>query len=285
MPALTAGAEAGVAVRRSAVPCSADAHRSHGHAIPHGVRLGLRIRLMTKPLTYTLALFLVVGTAVACGDDDDGAADGKGGSSGSSGSGGKGGKGGSSGVSGSSGSSGSAGTSGTGGRGGTAGQGGTSGTAGEGGAPDGGVGPGGAGGAGAEGGTGPEECNDVVNAAPPIPETQMTGTVPTPMGGTLVPGTYRMTGWEVYPPETADPTRMRSITGRFGADNTLDVVGAEGAQTQRFSGTWATASVVLTLTPTCPQVGMADVTAYTATSTTLRIVRVNQSRVEVFTRQ
>ena len=239
---------------------------------------------MTKSLTYSLALFLAVGTAVACGDDDDGAGDGggKGGSSGSSGSSGKGG---SSGASGSSGKGGSSGASGTGGKGGTAGQGGTSGTAGEGGAPDGGVGPGGAGGAGAEGGAGTEECSDLVNTATPIPETQMTGTVPAPMGGTLVPGTYRMTAWEVYPPETVDTNRMRAITGRFNADNALDVVGAEGAQTQRFSGTWATAGVVLTLTPTCPQVGMADVTAYTATSTTLRIVRVNQSRVEVFTRQ
>jgi hypothetical protein len=133
-----------------------------------------------------------------------------------------------------------------------------------------------------------KSCNELAVLGSMVPETQQTGTMPVPAGGTLEQGTYVLTGWDVYSPGTADTTFMRTITIEVTASG-IDVVGNEttGNIFPR-SMSYATAGSVITLTPTCPVAGTPDVTAYTATQgagATFRIIRAAQNRVETFTKQ
>jgi hypothetical protein len=247
-----------------------------------------KTRVISRPLTYALAISLAVGSAVACGDDEEGAGGGKGGSSGSAGKGGSSGTGTGGKATGGSSGTGTGGKS-TGGGPGTGGTaaGGTSGTSGTGGAGD--EGGAGAGGQGGEGGR-PEGCNNLGPAmGPSVGETQRSGSVPTATGGPIDNGTYFLTGWDVYPPETADAGNHRTITLVI-TNGHAELVGVEDAgQIPRLSVDVETSGPSITLTHTCPD-STVDMTHYTATQgagAQFRVVRAEsgRSRVEIYTKQ
>ena len=157
------------------------------------------------------------------------------------------------------------------GRGGT-----TNGGAGSGGTMNGGAGSGGRGGQGGESG---QPCGTVPNGATPVSETQRTGPMPAPMGGTLADGTYHLTAWNVYSPATADAD-LHSATLRI-ASGVFEVV-VDG--TARQSGSVSTAGVILTLVPSCPT-ATPIMKPFSANATTLSLSTVSENRVEAFTRQ
>ncbi len=239
--------------------------------------------MISSSWSYSFALLLAVGTAVACGDDEEPGDGGNGGTSGSSGSSGKGGTAGQSGSSGAAGKGGTAGqggSAGSAGKGGTAGQGGTSGAAGDGGegGVEGGAGPGGMGG---EGGQGPVMCGDVTLLGATISETVGSGSEPAPMGGTIQDGTYVQVSREIFSPAT--PNSSTYSTTIFVNGNNFEVVGQSNA---RQSGTFSTASGILTFNSTCPAPGGSTQKPYsfltTGGPTRLVLFTPADHRVETF---
>jgi hypothetical protein len=243
--------------------------------------------IASRSLTYTLALCFALGTAVACGDDEEGADGGKGGSSGSAGKGGSAGTGtggkATGGTSGASGSSATGGKGGTPSTGGTTATGGTSGTSGAGGAggDEGGAGPGGQGG---EGGAVVEQCGTVALGTPAINESAGSGTKPDPAGGTIQDGTYVMTAWRVYAPSSPHTETTHQTTIRFSG-NRMQVV---AAPEQRQSGTYTTSDTFVTFSLNCPNASQPPIVKpYTATSSggPSKVFIFTDNRVEEFTRQ
>ncbi len=111
-------------------------------------------------------------------------------------------------------------------------------------------------------------CNSL-----PVPagvrEMMQPGSIPAAAGGTIVPGHYVLTAWNVYAPDSALPaTRVTAV--RFNSDSTF--VSYDGGM--RFGGTWSTSGTQLTLNVTCPGTVMASF-GYTATATTLTLFDTN----------
>jgi hypothetical protein len=117
-------------------------------------------------------------------------------------------------------------------------------------------------------------CHDVQRAGPDVSEVRVAANPPPPGGGTVVPGTYFLTGWETYAgaDSTAGPTGevRRStlvISGdvlRFATrdvEEALDLpVSAERFQTK---------TLEIDSVETCPLAGRPFTRGFTATPTTL----------------
>lgn len=128
-----------------------------------------------------------------------------------------------------------------------------------------------------------EVCNDVVAPAAPVSEMLVEGEMPEAMGGTVAEGLYHLTSWSVYAGGDVSET-VRSIAVEL-SDGEMRVAGLSDGQERRFNADYATNGTSLTLTPKCPQAGQVDETFYTATETAFWIVRPDQSRIEMFTKQ
>ena len=66
-------------------------------------------------------------------------------------------------------------------------------------------------------GTGGAGCSSVVNRGETITQVQGTGTLPVPLGGTILDGTYVLTKNEAYPPVT--------VSVPFHSSQTLEITG------------------------------------------------------------
>ena len=220
--------------------------------------------------------------AYGCGGSGGGGTGGEatGGSSGGkggAGTGGAGGKGGSAGTSGAAGASGSAGTNGAAGASGAAGTSGGAGTTGNAGASgsagatgsagNSGVGGGSAGAGGsADGGamcgddTGSdrgESCNVAAANGPCVTPMLVTGTVPTPTGGTILPGTYNLVTDLYYGPLDANfsqkDLRQTLVFSNVTLSSlTLDQVATSGTATNRSHGTVGFSGTTVNYVPSCP---------------------------------
>jgi predicted dienelactone hydrolase len=109
-------------------------------------------------------------------------------------------------------------------------------------------------------------CNSVVNDAPVVSPTLITGALPVGMGGPIVEGTYFLTKYET---NTSIPTTLMLRVTVVIAGSTLQVVQEfSGGAPTRTTFTMATSGNQITLTPTCRS-GPPDTsptwTSYTAT--------------------
>jgi hypothetical protein len=130
----------------------------------------------------------------------------------------------------------------------------------------------------------PARCSDIVLAGETIPQVQGTGPLPTPMGGTVVDGTYVLTKDEAFAPQTADPLAERRETIEIAGSamrivyvSNVSPLGVNGLANLTTSGTQ------LTITWTCAGTG-SYTSGYTATATDLVLISPPGS-VSTFTKQ
>ncbi|RYZ05660.1 MAG: hypothetical protein EOO73_19415 [Myxococcales bacterium] len=149
-----------------------------------------------------------------------------------------------------------------------------------GGQPSGGSAQGGAAGASGSGGTSADnDCGELVNGAAPVVDTQRSGELPAPQGGTVVDGTYALTARNVYPPAKAESEPRSAVLRLTGGR--YELVRSGGF---RETGTFAATTIVLKLSAECPNAGTLS-KPYTASGATLSLVSVSDDVEEVFTRQ
>jgi hypothetical protein len=99
-----------------------------------------------------------------------------------------------------------------------------------------GINLGGAGGAGAEGGAGGSGCSTIENVGQTVTQLQSSGVPPTPMGGTILDGTYVLIKNEAYPPITVDVPDHSSETLQI-AGSTMNVAITSDVYPAGFQGT------------------------------------------------
>jgi hypothetical protein len=183
-------------------------------------------------------------------------------------------------------------SSGGGGTGGTNGSGGAAGSSGNGGATGSGgtLGAGGSGGVAACGdatGTG-HSCSSITAGAtgPCVTPTVSSGTAPTPVGGSVVAGTYNLTASTFYGTlsdgggQNGDFQTDREafiVKNPTATSFTLDQVRVSGSVTETDEGMVAISSTTVTYTPTCPPPGdggnQGGSASFTATSAAFTLIQ------------
>jgi hypothetical protein len=113
-------------------------------------------------------------------------------------------------------------------------------------------------------------CNTIANDAPVVNVTQVAADPPTPMGGTIVNGTYWQTSLEIYTgPDGPTGTTGTSQSTALIEGETVQLVQSPG-QPARRTITLTTADGGFTSSDTCPD-SQSSQGGYTATATTLTI--------------
>src|SRR5262245_55353895 len=141
--------------------------------------------------------------------------------------------------------------------------------------PDSGVmGLGGLGGAGATGGAGGTGCSAIENVGETITQEQASGTLPTPMGGTVLDGTYVLTRSEAYPPVTANPPAHTKETIQI-AGTVMDIAVTSDDFPSGFNAraNFGASGTEMSLLNLCgPGSGSSFMVGYTATATELVLI-------------
>jgi hypothetical protein len=188
------------------------------------------------------------------------------------------------------GSSGGGGPGGSGGSGGNA----TGGTTGSGGTSGGGTSGGGAGGMLAACGTDTsassgDTCNTVVADGPCVTVQVSAAAAPTPAGGTIVAGTYRLTSETFYGAaggnQQDDRRETYVVSGVTALGFTLDQSRTSGTHVERSRGTVVVSGTTVTLTPTCPPPGdggnNGGSAQFTATANTFSLIQAKNGGTDV----
>ncbi len=155
----------------------------------------------------------------------------------------------------------------------------TGGVPGEGGAPMGGLG-------GMGGGESPTagSCDNPPAPSPNvISETQKTGIIDEPAGGTIADGLYYLSEFNIYPSGVADEhvrARLLLIEGNQVTFVNVD----DGGEAMVGAGTYTASSTELQFDVTCPATDSVTV-QYTATSTELWLFDLSEPNVQIYTRQ
>ena len=133
-------------------------------------------------------------------------------------------------------------------------------------------------------GTGGAGCSGIVNRGDTITQVQATGTLPEPLGGTILDGTYLLTKDEAYPPVI--------VSVPFHSSQTLEIAGAlmnvalvsdEFPAGLKGTANLVTSGTVATISWLCGGNGTFD-EGYTATATELVLIA-PQSTVHTYTKQ
>jgi hypothetical protein len=137
-------------------------------------------------------------------------------------------------------------------------------------------------------------CNTLLNSAPEIAETPMTGDAPTPVGGTITDGTYYQTAFLVYNPPTNPTNTLHKLTVKIEGLLFQAVFRDETGAELRTTIELAPSGTALGEQQTCRtnaryMMNMVNVLGYDATPTTFTIHGLlNQPEgdtVQVFTKQ
>jgi hypothetical protein len=107
--------------------------------------------------------------------------------------------------------------------------------------------------AGADGGV--AACNTLQLSGPQIAKTSHAGAAPTMMGGTIALGTYLLTAIDKYNGTQGSNTHRETWAITAGHLEVTTEDSSDGKGVQHNSGSWSTATNMLTLTITCPGAG------------------------------
>jgi hypothetical protein len=144
----------------------------------------------------------------------------------------------------------------------------------------------GAGGMGATGGAGAADCPAIENIGDTITQEQASGAAPTPMGGTVVDGTYVLTRSEAYPPVSANPPGHSKETLRI-AGTVLDLAVSSDDFPTGYTAraTFGASGTEFSVVFLCgPGAGQSFMMGYTATATELILIS-DPGSVETFTKR
>jgi len=129
----------------------------------------------------------------------------------------------------------------------------------------------------------PQPCATLAPSPNTISETQMTTTYPTPMGGSIVDGTYYLSRFEIYPNASADSnTRANRLEIRGGILTSVNRSNNGAAEIK--GGTVLASGTTLSVTITCPTAAVAAV-MYTAAAGELWLFDPSEPNVQVYSRQ
>lgn len=119
-------------------------------------------------------------------------------------------------------------------------------------------------------------CNELANDGPEVtPEFVTAGT--TPMGGTIVEGTYELTSYDFFPDEGATITPAASSYSGvfvFSSGSLQAVTGnivADEERSGHVSAAYAASGTELTLAYSCPDDTIVEQPQFTATESELRL--------------
>jgi len=115
------------------------------------------------------------------------------------------------------------------------------------------------------------DCNSVVNGAPLLQYTLQPGSLPVAHGGSIAPGLYFLTEYNVYANSTAPQVTFR-WTLLVATSDIQSVFDIESSPTSRESFSFATSGTTLAYEITCPPASKESF-EYTATATELRLYR------------
>jgi len=135
-------------------------------------------------------------------------------------------------------------------------------------------------------------CSNVTQLGQPVKTQHSNQTMPTPAGGTIVPGTYTRTAETIYDGTTGTGSDIDRETWRLTAGASTDSFKLEAAYQENDtapvigSGTFAISGGKPTMTITCPA-GMAPQNwdGYTASATELKLFHNGNKRVRTFAKQ
>jgi hypothetical protein len=137
-------------------------------------------------------------------------------------------------------------------------------------------------GSGGSNGSGGAGCAPTVSVGEIITEVAASGTLPTPLGGTIIDGTYVLTKYEAYPPLSA--TNHTGATFEIaGAMLNLALVSDEFPAGLKGMATLKTTGMQLTITWLCGGSGTFG-QWYTATDTELALIA-SPGVVQTFTKR
>jgi hypothetical protein len=117
-------------------------------------------------------------------------------------------------------------------------------------------------------------CIALVNEAPLVQQMNVAGDPPTPMGGTVVDGTYFITAASVYGSDAGvGPTgnNFQNMSVVSGGGTLYALVAGVGNGASMSNGTIATSGANITLTQTCPSNDVLAFNRFDATGTTLTV--------------
>jgi hypothetical protein len=129
----------------------------------------------------------------------------------------------------------------------------------------------------------PASCTPIANVGTSVTKASVAGAPPAMTGGTIVPGTYVLTKFELYMSGTG--TSVHKETMEFGAGTMSNVTSKDGSADKPGFFTYATAGDTITLTQTCGG-SMSLPLKYTATATTFVLVApTNPNQVQTYTKK
>jgi hypothetical protein len=107
-------------------------------------------------------------------------------------------------------------------------------------------------------------CNELVNDGPDVTYEVVTGTVPTPTGGTVTDGTYELTALHLYDWTMPTPTAVLSGTIVFEGNTMQQALSRDFVET-RYTSTYTISGTMFTMTDTCPAAAV-DQASFSATA-------------------
>jgi hypothetical protein len=132
--------------------------------------------------------------------------------------------------------------------------------------------------AASDGGT---ACNNLVDDGPVVHYTVSSASPPTPTGGTILTGTYELSGLTQYPSPYGTVPSSDTLSGVIAiAGTTMQQVQTSGGQEVRNTSSFSVEGLILTTTNTCPAPYIFK-NAYTATATMLLIYGTGPGSVPV----
>ena len=128
------------------------------------------------------------------------------------------------------------------------------------------------------------DCNTLTNVGTVVSETTNASALPAMTGGTIVDGTYVLSSAVEYAGSTAD-TKTHKRTLKISG-TTIQIVNSDnGGPDVHATLSIAPSGNKMNETMTCPVAGAVTQGAYTATATTLAILKDGENLIETYTKQ
>jgi hypothetical protein len=117
-------------------------------------------------------------------------------------------------------------------------------------------------------------CNAPTQCGPVVQPTEVLQTPPVPLGGTIAPGLYLLTKFNVYRMQSGGPLNTIQLTAYLTANTYANHIYVSGQEQPPESGTYATSGTTFTRNFACPNsFSVSD--QYTANSSTLIIYQLS----------
>jgi hypothetical protein len=139
----------------------------------------------------------------------------------------------------------------------------------------------------AEAGSDAGACTALAQLGNFVDQVSYPAQLPTPAGGTITDGTYRLTEQSIYNPgQPGGVTGLRvQATLLLSAGNFETIIRTSASAAESSSGTYVTSGNQMTTTTTCPTGRTPRTFGYTATAGQIQLIFTASNEVATYTRQ